>query len=102
MPQAVAAQRILVIDDDPIVRSTVVEMLARSGFAPIEASAFDDAMRLIDDPEVRLVVSDIVMPGPSGFELTEAVRQRRPSVPVLLITGAGTDRIWSWHPEGGS
>jgi len=67
-------------------------MLARSGFAPIEASAFDDAMRLIDDPEVRLVVSDIVMPGPSGFELTEAVRQRRPSVPVLLITGAGTDR----------
>jgi putative two-component system response regulator len=92
VPEAAAAQRILVIDDDPIVRSTVVEMLARSGFAPVEASAFDEALRLLEDPEISLVVSDIVMPGASGFELTEAVHERRPSVPVLLITGAGTDR----------
>jgi len=92
LPQPSVTERILVIDDDPIVRSTVVEMLARSGFSPIEASAYEDALRLLDDPEVRLVVSDIVMPGGSGFEVTEAVRQRRPSVPVLLITGAGTDK----------
>jgi response regulator RpfG family c-di-GMP phosphodiesterase len=88
---AAGLPRILVIDDDPIVRTTVVEMLARSGFAPLEASTYEDALALLDDPHVRLVVSDIVMPGLNGFELTEAVRERRPSLPVLLITGAGTD-----------
>jgi putative nucleotidyltransferase with HDIG domain len=66
-------------------------MLARSGFTPLEATTHVEALGLLDDPLVRLVVSDIVMPGLNGFELTEAVRQRRPSLPVLLITGAGTD-----------
>jgi putative nucleotidyltransferase with HDIG domain len=88
---AAGPPRILVIDDDPIVRTTVVEMLARSGFTPLEATTHVEALGLLDDPLVRLVVSDIVMPGLNGFELTEAVRQRRPSLPVLLITGAGTD-----------
>jgi putative nucleotidyltransferase with HDIG domain len=88
---AAGLPRILVIDDDPIVRTTVVEMLARSGFTPLEATTHVEALGLLDDPHVRLVVSDIVMPGLNGFELTEAVRQRRPSLPVLLITGAGTD-----------
>lgn len=83
--------RILVIDDDSVVRGTVVEMLARGGHAPLEARTHEEALALLDDPEVSLVVSDIVMPGLNGFELTEAVRQRRPSLPVLLITGAGTD-----------
>jgi putative two-component system response regulator len=83
--------RILVIDDNPIVRTTVVEMLALSGFTPLEAATHEDALALLEDPRVRLVVSDIVMPGLNGFELVEAVRQRRPSLPVLLITGAGTD-----------
>jgi putative nucleotidyltransferase with HDIG domain len=85
-----ASGPILVIDDDPIVRTTVVEMLERSGFTPLEAATHEDALAHLDDPRVRLVVSDIVMPGLNGFELAEAVRQRRPSLPVLLITGAGT------------
>jgi cyclic di-GMP phosphodiesterase len=88
---AAGLPRILVVDDDPIVRTTVVEMLARSGFVPLEAATHDEALGLLADSHVRLVVSDIVMPGLNGFELTECVRQRRPSLPVLLITGAGTD-----------
>jgi putative two-component system response regulator len=84
--------RILVIDDDAIVRCTVAEMLARTGYEPVEMATHEAALRHLEhDASIRLVVSDIVMPGLDGFELTEAVRQRRPSLPVLLITGAGTD-----------
>jgi putative nucleotidyltransferase with HDIG domain len=84
--------RILVIDDDSTVRGTVAEMLRRSGYEPLQASTHEQALSLLEDLEVVLVVSDIVMPGLDGFELTELVRQRRPSLPVLLITGAGTDQ----------
>lgn len=84
--------RILVIDDDATVRGTVAEMLRRSGYEPREAATHEQALALLEDLEVVLVVSDIVMPGLDGFELTELVRQRRPSLPVLLITGAGTDQ----------
>jgi putative nucleotidyltransferase with HDIG domain len=87
--------RILVIDDDELVRRTVAEMLASCGYEPVQAATPDQALALLEDEHVRLVVSDIVMPGLNGFELTEAVRQRRPSLPVLLITGVGTDEALS-------
>lgn len=45
---------------------------------------------MLDDPDVRLVISDIVMPGLTGFELLEEVRARRPSLPVLFVTGSAT------------
>jgi putative two-component system response regulator len=83
--------RILVIDDDAVVRRIVADMLERLGYEVVVAISPEEALATLDDPGLRLVISDIVMPGLSGFELTEVVRLRRPSLPVLLITGAGTE-----------
>lgn len=82
---------VLVIDDEPAVRNLMVEILSRSGYEPIGAGSAREALNLLDTPELSLVVSDIVMPGLSGFELLDEVRARRPSLPVLLVTGSGTE-----------
>ena len=88
----IGAQRILVLDDERVVRELMVEILQAAGYHAFGVERADEALDLlVDDAEgVSLVVSDIFMPGVSGFELIEAVRARRPSLPVVLVTGAGT------------
>ena len=82
--------RVLVIDDEQVIRELMCEILERAGYETVGAGTADDALSLLMDNEIGLVVSDIVMPGLTGLELLEEVRARRPSLPVILVTGAGT------------
>jgi putative two-component system response regulator len=82
--------RILVIDDETVIRRLMCEILERAGYETVDAETAHDALGLLDDDGISLVVSDIVMPGLTGLELLEQVRARRPSLPVILVTGAGT------------
>src|SRR5581483_7071507 len=82
--------RILVIDDEDVVRMLVVEILESAGHVAVGAESAERAFCLLDEAEFDLVVSDVIMPGLSGLELLETMRSRRASLPVVLITGAGT------------
>jgi cyclic di-GMP phosphodiesterase len=82
--------RVLVIDDEDVIRGLMREILERAGYETIGAETAEQALSLLDEQEVALVVSDIVMPGLTGLELLDEVRARRPSLPVILVTGAGT------------
>jgi putative two-component system response regulator len=82
--------RILVIDDEAVIRMLVVEILESAGYDVTSAESAERALALLDKEEFDLVVSDVIMPGLSGLELLEAVRARRASLPVVLVTGAGT------------
>jgi putative two-component system response regulator len=82
--------RILVIDDEDVIRLLVVEILESAGHDVTSAESAELALTLLDEGEFDLVVSDVVMPGLSGLELLEAVRARVASLPVVLVTGAGT------------
>ncbi len=82
--------RILVIDDEDVIRMLVVEILESAGHVVVAAESAERAFELLDESEFDLVVSDVIMPGLSGLELLDAVRGRRASLPVVLITGAGT------------
>ncbi len=82
--------RILVIDDEDVIRMLVVEILESAGYEVTSAESAEVALELLEQAEFDLVVSDIVMPGLSGLELLESVRSRVASLPVVLVTGAGT------------
>jgi putative two-component system response regulator len=82
--------RILVIDDEDVVRMIEIEILEAAGHEVVGAESAERALQLLDEHDFDLVVSDVIMPGLSGLELLEAVRTRRASLPVVLVTGAGT------------
>ena len=82
--------RVLVIDDDAVIRDLIGEMLAASGYEVVSAGTAAEALELFADERIRLVVSDIVMPDLSGLELLEAMRLHRPNLPIVLVTGANT------------
>jgi len=80
---------VLVVDDDPQVRQVLGKMVRAIGHDCAEADGMDTAMTRLGDQTalVDLVVSDVLMPHGSGFELVEAVRRQWPALPVLLCTG---------------
>ena len=81
---------VLVIDDEHVIRELVMEILESAGHAVTGAESAERALALLENKDFGLVVSDVVMPGLSGLELLEAVRARTTSLPVVLVTGAGT------------
>lgn len=87
---------ILVVDDEPDVEDLFRQQFRRdirSGrFAMEFALSAPDALeraRVIDDPTLILILSDINMPGMSGLEMLPKVREERPDIPVIMITAYG-------------
>ena len=83
--------RILVVDDEPVVRELTVEILKRSGYKPHGVSSAKHALELLDNEPFDLVVSDVVMPEMTGVEFLYALRARLPDLPVLLMTGGSKE-----------
>jgi putative two-component system response regulator len=82
--------RILVIDDEALIRQLMVEILESGGYEVEGVDQFEKALSLLERRAFDGVVCDIVMPGCSGLDLLDAIHTRRPSLPVVLVTGAGT------------
>lgn len=79
--------RILVVEDEVLIRMIIVETLEEDGFETLEAATGNEALRLIDDPDdVGLLVTDLHLPGPSGVAVAQHIRALHPSVPVLFIS----------------
>ncbi len=85
------AGRILVVDDDPLIRKSLVAFLERNDWSVSTAAHGADALaRLDEDGEFDLVLSDVDMPRLDGLGLLERLRERKPDLPVIMITGCGT------------
>jgi PAS domain S-box-containing protein len=84
-------ERILVADDEPGIRAVVRRVLEASGYRLLVAANGREALRILEDPEhgVDLVLTDVIMPGMSGLELVETLRQQSPNMPVLMMSGYG-------------
>lgn len=78
---------VLVIDDDPPSREILACILRKAGYLVVEAAAGPEGLRRLCEAPVDLVVTDLQMPGLSGWEVARAVRRSRPSLPVVLVTG---------------
>ncbi len=79
--------RVLVIDDEPVVRRVMSEVLARLGLDVIEAvDGVEGAVRLEQHPEVRLVLLDMTMPRLGGEAAFRRLRSISPGIPVLVMS----------------
>ncbi|MGA3308670.1 MAG: response regulator [Xanthobacteraceae bacterium] len=87
-----ALRKVLVVDDDPVVRKSFDRVLSGKGYAVITAESGEEALRKLNEEKYDVVYSDIRMPGGmSGLEVAENIKARRPWTPVVIITGYGTD-----------
>ncbi|HWR81995.1 MAG TPA: response regulator, partial [Candidatus Deferrimicrobium sp.] len=78
-------------DDEPIMRSLLARVVEREGLRALTAASGTEALQLLEANQVRLVISDIVMPDMSGLELLATIKARRPALPVLIITGHASE-----------
>jgi signal transduction histidine kinase/CheY-like chemotaxis protein len=83
----VPGARILLVEDDPRVRTATVGALEDLGYDPVSCSGGAEAMRLFAGEDFDLIISDVVMPEMTGPELIRELRARRPDVAVLFVTG---------------
>ncbi|WP_210527329.1 PAS domain S-box protein [Rubellimicrobium arenae] len=82
------AARVLLVDDEEVVRTSVAEMLRDLGYEVHEATSGRHALDLLADGlRVDMVVTDYLMPGITGTDLVAGLRRERPDLPALLITG---------------
>jgi DNA-binding response OmpR family regulator len=85
---------ILLVDDDLELRDVVVAILAAPGYTVLTASDGYEALRTLVDRSVDLMITDIKMPGISGFELARQAKLMRPNLHVIYLSGqaSGPDR----------
>ncbi|MGK9165646.1 response regulator [Inquilinus limosus] len=83
--------RVLLVEDDVLVRLLAVEALTDGGFDVAEAADGLEALRLLDGGEFDLMITDVGLPGMTGAELAAQVRRERPSLKVLFTTGYGAE-----------
>ncbi len=82
-------RQILIIDDDRNHLKVLKGLLEAEGFVIFTASDVDFALPVIEQNDLALVITDLKMPGKSGMDLLVLSRQRKPAVPVIIITGHG-------------
>ncbi len=78
---------VLLVEDDPLIRSTSATMLADAGYTVVEAGSAEDAGTLAEHHHPVAVVTDINLPGRSGTELAAQLRARRPGLAVVFASG---------------
>ena len=80
---------VLVVEDEPFVRLAAVDMLEDAGYAVMHAPDADEAIKLLEThPEIRLLFTDVQMPGSmDGVRLVEACRKRWPPVRIVVTSG---------------
>jgi DNA-binding NtrC family response regulator len=85
-----ANESILVVDDDPIIRKSLQEMLRLEGYQVETASDGTEALRRLEQSSIDVVLTDVKMPALGGFELLAKIKTFSPDTVVILITGYGS------------
>lgn len=90
-------ETILLVDDEDVVRSVSSEVLENHGYQVIQADDGKVAMDIFEARlfEIDLIILDIVMPNMNGDEVAQNIRQRRPDIPIIFMTGYDKEHVIS-------
>lgn len=83
-------KRILVVEDDPVMRETIIDILQFEGFEVIGAKGGREAIGEICDREFDLIVTDILMPSRDGYDVIHSAITNCPKARILAISGGGS------------
>jgi signal transduction histidine kinase len=87
-PRAEAGETVLVVEDEPVVRGLIVEVLGDLGYRALEAADGPSGLRLLQSRRrIDLLITDVGLPGLNGRQLADQARERRPGLRVLFVTG---------------
>ncbi len=84
--------KVLVVDDEQVVLDSVRKHLKREGYEIQTVLSGDEAIKVLESGWPEVVITDLMMPGMDGLELLERVRDAKPEIPVIMITGFATMR----------
>lgn len=87
-----ARGRILTIEDDAAIRRGIVDALTFAGYDVIQAANGSDGCQTAISREYDLLLLDMVLPGMTGLEILRAVRNARPTLPVIILSARGEER----------
>ncbi|HEC97552.1 MAG TPA: sigma-54-dependent Fis family transcriptional regulator [Nitrospirae bacterium] len=82
--------RVLVIDDEAIVRISCQRVLTPEGYNVVATSRGDEAIELLENEGFDVVLTDLKMPDMDGIEVLKIIKERWPDIQVIIITGYGT------------
>ncbi len=84
--------KILVVDDEARMRKLVKDFLVKEGYEVMEASDGNEALdRFYENNDIALIILDVMMPGPDGYEVLSEIRSQS-TVPVIMLTAKGEER----------
>jgi CheY-like chemotaxis protein len=87
-PRAEAGETVLVVEDEPVIRNLIVEVLQGLGYQALEASDGPSGLKILQSSQsIDLLVTDVGLPGINGRQLADQARVTRPDLKVLFITG---------------
>jgi two-component system response regulator HydG len=94
--------RILIVDDDQRMASTLADILELKGYETTRAHSGAEALEKIKAAVFDCTLTDVRMPGMNGVELFQELRKQQPGVPVVLMTAYSTDELIRQGLEGGA
>jgi len=83
-------ETILIVDDEKNYRLVLEALLTPEGYEIVTANNSVDALQMVSEGDIDLVVTDMKMPGMSGMELLESCKKVKPEIPVVMMTAFGT------------
>lgn len=86
-PARLGAEAILLVEDEAFVREVAWEVLSAAGYRVLSAKNAEEALEIYGSQEVRLLLTDVILPGVNGFALAKRLKQENPGLKVLLVTG---------------
>jgi two-component system response regulator HydG len=85
--------RVLIVDDDQNMAHTLADILAISGYEPLEANSPEEALKIVTEKPVDCVLTDVRMAGMNGVELFEEIHKINAALPVVLMTAYAADDL---------
>ena len=79
-------EQILIVDDDAAIRDSMLEFIKRSGYSAQTVSSAEEAIELLKSTRVDLVITDIILPGRNGLQLTDLIKQNY-DIDIIVMTG---------------